>query len=122
MDARTLLKTPRDVEVNTLKGGGKYCHLGIEDGLKNMPNYDLGSISELKMQINIDGLPISKSSGSQVWPILIGLADFHEIRPFVAGIYHGDEKPKSATEFLQPLVSEIAELMEVGVTIEEKQF
>lgn len=50
---------------------------------------------EVKININIDGLPLSKSLGSQFWPILasIEIIDLYT-EPFAVGVFHGMSKPK----------------------------
>ncbi|XP_077260634.1 uncharacterized protein LOC143896566, partial [Temnothorax americanus] len=79
-DSRTILQTPTSCpyEIITVYPGF-YCHLGIENGLRRILNSSC-IIEKLFMDcteivlpicINIDGLPISKSSSSQFWPILI---------------------------------------------------
>jgi len=71
-DPRTLLKTPRHTAVEM--GVGQYCHFGLQNALKKMLdeyNKVLGQMPvSLDLFINIDGLPISKSSNSALLPIL----------------------------------------------------
>lgn len=71
-DARTLLQTPKKVEVVKV-APGEYCHLGIENSILKNLNACPKTVkvpSILKIYVNVDGLPLSKSSGSQFWPIL----------------------------------------------------
>ena len=70
---------------------------------------------KLKLQINVDGIPISKSSGSQFWPILGYLTDFPHSKPFLIGIYHGYSKPNDANVFLSEFVLEMHDLYETGM-------
>ncbi|KAF0692280.1 Uncharacterized protein FWK35_00034882, partial [Aphis craccivora] len=52
---------------------------------------------------NIDGLPITKSSKSQLWPILISVLNFNRIlseNVIPIGIIHGYKKPCSIEEYL----------------------
>lgn len=71
-DCRTLLKTPRKT-LTTEMGSGRYCHFGLENAVKNMlkerKRVNIFS-STLNLLLNVDGLPISKSSTSCLWPIL----------------------------------------------------
>jgi len=67
------------------------------------------SNTPLPICINIDGLPISKSLGSQFWPILVCI-DLHTVskkwqKPFIVGIYHGFKKPADAYQFMDSLHS-----------------
>ena len=61
----------------------------------------------LKLQTNVDGIPISKNSGSQFWPTLGYLTDFLHSKPFLIGIYHGYSKPNDANFFLSEFVLEM---------------
>ena len=66
-DARTVLKTKRTVAV-ARKSGGEYTYIGKRQAISKQPiNFDTTKISLI---VNIDGLPLFKSSDLQVWPIL----------------------------------------------------
>ena len=104
---RTLLKTPTMSEVKKLKSGGDYCHIGLENGLKNCINdLFIPENTNIHLQINIDGLPLFKSSCVSVWPILCIINNFSMKEPFFVGIYSGKEKPPSAAEFVEEFVEE----------------
>ncbi|VEN55095.1 unnamed protein product [Callosobruchus maculatus] len=66
-DARCVLKTPRATVVQSIEPG-QYFHIGIKYGIEKF----LGShvSKNIELQINIDGLPLSESNSSQLWPIL----------------------------------------------------
>ncbi len=73
-DARTLLGTVRSnrTEVQN-KAGGQYYHFGLLESISGVlySNMDiLRNMSNLKLQVSIDGLPLYKSSATQFWPIL----------------------------------------------------
>jgi len=72
-DVRTLLKTPRIHDI-TVMDPGTYIHLGTEFMLKPLLleyfNY-IKMFDIIELGLNIDGLPITKSSKSCFWPILI---------------------------------------------------
>lgn len=72
-DARTLLKTPRKV-LPTVVAPGIYYHIGLKNSVEKLMNYSKINISQsdsrLEVCINIDGLPISKSSGGHLYLIL----------------------------------------------------
>ncbi|KAF4520588.1 hypothetical protein B566_EDAN005999 [Ephemera danica] len=118
-ECRSVLRTPRSTEIVDV-GNGKYCHLGIEKEL--IFQIEMNNILEntecLKLQFNFDGLPISQSSGSQVWPILMGFIDFPNIEPSVIGIYQGENKPTSCSEYLAEYVKEISHLKTYGLQTE----
>lgn len=108
-DVRTLIRVPESEIIET--SGGEYCHIGIEKNIKNLlENYSYktefsGNI--INVSINIDGLPLCKSSTSQFWPILMSIdsKDLTINKPFMVGLYHGFNKPNSL-EFLDSFIDE----------------
>lgn len=118
-DIRTLKGTPKDV-VATPMGDGKYVHYGLKDALTDFCvkfNYQEDIIS---LDFNIDGLPLSKSSNLQVWPILGSVSNNSEV--FLTGVYEGRSKPKCANEFLEEFVSELNELVGDGFAFNSKLY
>lgn len=67
-DSRTLLQTPRKVNIENIVGG-KYWHQGLKNALSPIFS-SLNKDITLQMNINIDGLPLYKSSTIEFWPIL----------------------------------------------------
>ena len=66
-DCRSLLKTPRVIPIKIVEPG-KYIHFGIQKCVKRILSHKF--ISEITLQINIDGIPISKARGNnfgQFW-------------------------------------------------------
>jgi hypothetical protein len=70
-DARTQLKTNIVFEKSVIEPGS-YIHFGLEMQLKclisNIPSAN--NIPDLKRLLNINGLPLFKSSAGKVYPIL----------------------------------------------------
>ena len=60
-DSGTLLRTVRNVPYID-QCGGKYIYFGIEKNIIRISNYCKLSVQNIKMKVNIDGLPLSKSS------------------------------------------------------------
>lgn len=120
-NVRTLLKTPRSATPMTMEHG-KYCHFGIANGLafifKTCNNAQLPD--EVILSINIDGLPLVKSSGSQLWPILGSIRNFYNKKPFLIGAFHGHKKPPSPDTFLKEFVEEAQNLQETGINFNGK--
>lgn len=110
MDSRTLMKTPTSREVIDVSPG-KYCHIGVKTAL----DYFLSSLkkcpSSITININIDGVPISRSSQSGFWTILIKVIEPNS-SVLTVGVYHGYKKPKNFSNFLQPFADEMKVLME----------
>ncbi|XP_073669952.1 uncharacterized protein [Paramisgurnus dabryanus] len=121
-DARTLLKTTTTYSIER-KCEGLYYYIGILSSFKQKLQQAFESFADgctLKLQINIDGLPLFKSSGIQVWPILGCLLSFPIKEPVVIALFCGPHKPKTAEVFLEDFVSELKEL-ESGIDFEGKK-
>ena len=71
------------------------------------------------MVFNIDGLPLFKSSGTQLWPIL---AYFNTFDKFIIAIHGGDPKPSPLSEFLEHFVNELSNLIQDGFDWNGKHF
>ena len=115
-DGRTLLSTPTCTEVQS-KAGGSMHYFGVANGVRARidDNSILKSTHTLHLQINIDGLPLFKSSNQQFWPIL-GLIEEDPCRiPFVIGLYCGFSKPSDANEYLSDFVAEMGKLGSDGL-------
>lgn len=120
IDARTLLCTPRQYNITAVPPGS-YYHFGIEDGitstLEKFP-LELSSVRPtLNLHVNIDGLPLTKSSCSQFWPILGSLRNVPSAPPFLIGCYHGYSKSESANMFLSDFVADINSCLSDGVIL-----
>ncbi|KAE9530085.1 hypothetical protein AGLY_011547 [Aphis glycines] len=124
---RTLMKTPKNHEI-VENSGGSYIHLGLRNMLipylikQNVQLYIPSRI--LNIGINIDGLPIAKSSKSQLWPILISILNFKELPKNVIpiGIFHGFQKPKSIEEYLNTFIIDLLEVIDNGLNVNETLF
>ena len=115
-DARTLLHTRRNYEVKTFDGGGEYFHFGIENCLRSyIDEEQMSLLSEVHLQINVDGLPLFKASNMQFWPILCRVIGHLAVsaEPFVVGLYSGRTKPPLV--FLTDFVNELKELQDSGL-------
>jgi hypothetical protein len=96
-DVRTLMKTPSTIQI-TKKCGGDYVYFGIERHLQEVLN-DIDTVpNEFSLKINVDGLPLFRSSSTQLWTILCS-TDINV--PFLVALFCGEKKPSSAAEFLE---------------------
>lgn len=122
VDCRTLLKTPsnsssliRNVEP------GLYYHFSLTKGLQMHASSNLSTI---QIAIGIDGLPLSKSSNSQFWPILAYIVNDPSLKKtvFPIGLYHGNKKPSNSNEFLFDFVEEMKSILSAnGVFLNKKK-
>ena len=129
LDARTLLKTPKTV-LNILRiGEGSFYYFGLKESIireirKGLIDFTYPFLAELSLDnlislsVGIDGLPLSRSSKSQFWPIM-GMVDQSKHRkPFLIGIYHGYSKPSDVNLFFNDLVQEIITLVNDGILVD----
>lgn len=77
-DSRTLMGTPAKTPITPLSQGKMWYH-GIQKCLENVFAGILRDIS-VTLDFNFDGLPISKSSNMQFWPILSSIRGKHTPR------------------------------------------
>lgn len=111
-DARTILKTNTQYTIQN-KVGGQYHYFGILSSIKRTLSQITDSLADcftLKLQINIDGLPLFKSSRIQLWPILGLLVSVPMKEPVIIALFCGPNKPQSANEFFNDFVVELQEL------------
>lgn len=113
-DARTLLKTPRTVVTLKVIAPGHYYHFGIKRYLNMVLQHKpalLASVSELKLIVNVDGVPLAKSSANCFWSILCRISNLPLVtEPFSVGVYFGPKKPADSNLLLEMFVDELLEL------------
>lgn len=119
-DPRTLFGTPTGkTDVKNLPPG-LYHHFGLKIGILNILNiHSKKIIEEIVLKIGIDGLPISKSSGAEFYPILGCLEPFSDV--FLIGVYFGYEKPNSVDDFLNHFLKEAEDLCSNGLDFEDRK-
>lgn len=96
-DSRTLLATTSGFEIKNVCGG-QYTYYGLEPGILHYLSLKPSFTGSIDIIINIDGLPIFKSSKTHFWPIL---AKFDE--------------PEPVHKYLCDLIAELQVLMQQGV-------
>ena len=99
---------------------GNYLHLGLETGLKKLiikhfP--DRAPPEIVKLQFNVDGIPLFKSTGDQFWPILCCASNISD-EVFVVGINHGSSKPECPQQYLKEFLTELNKLTREGIEIQ----
>lgn len=117
-DPRSFLFTPKQTISRSIDPG-HYSHIGIRKSLENQyKSLTLIPNGDITIGINIDGLPLAKSTSSQVYPIL-GINKSLPLKKnvFLIGLYHGYEKPKDFNEFLIDFVNEAKDLTSNGIIL-----
>ncbi|XP_037791319.1 uncharacterized protein LOC119586651 [Penaeus monodon] len=98
--------------------GGHYHHFGIKTGVvSKLEGYrsEVENMTYISLQINIDGLPIFKSSAGQFWPILGMVDNLSQKDPFEIGVYYGTSKPTCNVAYLSLFKDELNQLSETGI-------
>ena len=83
-----------------------------------MSSIDKERLSTVNLQLNIDGIPLHKSTKQQFWPILGRILDSGHSSPFIIGLFCGDEKPSSVSEYLSDFIEDIKGVQLEGLLIE----
>ncbi|CAN7943842.1 unnamed protein product [Ixodes pacificus] len=116
-DARTVLKTCRKSNVK-----GDFAHFGLIEGLTRKLSAQVGISDVVELHINIDGIPLHRSSSKALWPITCSCANILDRTPFPASIYCGSGKPVDVEEFLSQFLEEMKQLETDGITVADKHF
>lgn len=69
-------------------------------------------MNDIHLPLNIDGLPLAKSSNASLWPILVSNTVHNDV--YIVGAYYGYKKPNDSNVFLQPLVNELIYFINEG--------
>lgn len=95
---------------------GYYYHFGVAYNIKKHLDKQF-SDETIKLVIGIDGLPLSKSSGSCFWPIL-GYIRQKNQTVFPIGIYWGHNKPSDSNIYIKDFVDEVKTLVQNGIDVD----
>lgn len=120
-DSRTLLATPQVIDSHS-KCNGQYIYNGLEGGISRILCQNDAfrrQHSTVSLDVNIDGLPIFKSSKIQFWPILV---KFNNFNPFIVALYCGESKPEPLDEYLHDFLDEFKNLQQNGLVIHDKKY
>jgi len=100
---------------------GEFIYMGISVGLEfSITNLHEGNI---ELIINIDGLPLTRSSGKCFWPILCKIHYIPDVyKPFIVAIYCGNSKPKDLSQYLKQFIAELNYLQKRGINLFQKTF
>lgn len=121
-DARTLLKTQICHAVSSL-AGGSFHYFGIQNMFSKIFQrlaFIVPDSHNFKLQLNINSLPIFKSSALQFWPTL-GILQGFSRKPVPIAIFCTNSKPRSLSGYLKDLVCELKSLSN-GFVVNGKTF
>ena len=110
---KTLLETPINVEVMEVEGG-QLWYKGVKNNLSDLDLEEyLRVFNKVEIDVNVDGLPLFKSSRLKFWPILGRLVGSKN-DPFVIAIFGGKCDPE-VNQFLSDFVVEVRGLQNAGL-------
>jgi len=117
---RTLLHTESKKLIGIREvNPGVYYHFRLFNGIFKYSSTILNHEC-IKIAVGVDGLPISKSSSGQFWPILAYIVPYRNY-VFPIGIYYGNEKPQDSNEYLKDFISEVIDLTNNGIMINNEK-
>lgn len=115
LDPRTLLQTRVSLEKIFIEvPPGRYWHFGLVRALTKVFESVQTCQTVIFLDFNIDGIPVSKSSKGQFWPILCS-PDGFRVPPLVIGVYYGMAKPSSVNEFLRLFLEEAVNIDDLNI-------
>lgn len=100
---------------------GHFCYFGLKKMLTHILVKHANEISPdhcCQLQFGIDGIPLTRSSTSSFWPILVKIKQFPDVLP--VGVYHGHTKPPNVHIFMEDFVQELQTLLIDGLICENK--
>ena len=96
-------------------GEGKFSYFGLETGIQSRlaacPQF-ASTVAKIDLVINVDGIPISRSSKRNIWPIL---CTFGYFSPITVAVFEGRGKPSSLHTFVKKFLDELIDLQQHGV-------
>jgi hypothetical protein len=123
---RTLLRTATDIDDDKV-AGGDFSYLSLRRVLPAVLKkarvtaqrlHD--SNIEVKIQFNVDGVPVFNSVNYSMWPILGAVVSPFKSNVFTVAVYGGSSKPDDFNKYMQPLVDELQQLSaDGGLFVEE---
>lgn len=118
---KTLLGTPKHLDVIEFEDNTQMWYKSIQANLDSMNLREyLQRFNKITIDINVDGLPFSKSSKQKFWPILGKLVGSKN-EPFIIAVHYGNSDP-NINEFLMDFVLEIQDLSENGYIYDNKVY
>ncbi len=120
--ARSLIKPARYVPIYE-KSGMQYIYFPVKEELMwQFLRYQTmmkESMTTLELSLNIDGLPLFKSSNKTLWPVHCGIMNVELVVILPVALTYGSSKPPDLL-FLQYRVDDLNHLLEHGLNVDGK--
>lgn len=114
--AEKLLDIPKFTIITRCEEG-EYFHYGLIKCLEDLVERGIILPATIKMDIRINGVPLSKSTNRKMWPIVARIRNLPRLSPFLIGAYHGQHNPTSSKPFLEPFVDDYKKLEKKEILI-----
>lgn len=76
----------------------------------------------LTVSVNVDGLPLHRSSNKSFWPLLGILDQAVDKTPFIIALYFGNTKPLLADDYFRLFIEECLSLESNGILFENVKY
>lgn len=94
---------------------GEFVYMGLQSAIEQHLTHNLNFFNSIiNLTFNVDGLPLFKSSNTQLWPILGLIQNSNDKTPFPIGIFYGTSKPNPLSSFLEEFIEELSLLLKNG--------
>lgn len=129
-DARTILGTPTSNQTIKLHNG-EMIYFGLANELSEKLKYgyvvsDLSPNNNdrpiVRLEVNVDGIPIYNSSSLEFWPILVRSKNLKNQTPFAVAIFCGRGKPDTIEMFLKEFVDECSIIFKNGIVSSNNEY
>lgn len=106
-------------------GDATFYHIndGLEKGIRlQLDSGIMFPDNVIKLEFNIDGIPIFKSPVVGFWPILCRVIGTKDLEPFLVSVFCGPGKPGNVSSFLNPAIDDVLRLEKDGFVHNGKRF
>lgn len=119
---KTPLSTPVNLEIRKFNDGSQMWYKDIRRNL-NITQLEpyLHKYDRIIIDINIDGLPLFKSSKAKFW-LILGYLTMTKNAPFIIAIYFGKTDPQDLDIYLGQYVNEIEDLLNNGYVFNNRRY
>ncbi len=122
--ARTLLNTAKEVDIMA-KSGMEYHYFGLASELlkhfKMYPLHKRTQVNAIEVSLNVDGLPLFRSSSVTLWPVLCAIVNIKPAVVFPVALTCGTTKPTDL-EFLMETILDLKTILEKGLQDGDETF
>lgn len=100
-----------------LMSTGVTLHFGLRTQIVRQVHQGITTASPVfvALHVNVDGIPVFRSSATNFWPILQQLGNAVDKSPFLVSLFCGIAKPEHIEKFVAPFVHDMKDLEQGGI-------